>query len=280
MKTDDHEATPSILVLGIGNVLWADEGFGVRAVEALHQRYTFAEAVTVMDGGTQGLYLLPYVQSCECLLVIDAIDYGLAPGSVHVVRDDAVPSFMGAKKMSLHQTGFQEVLAAAQLLGWQPQKVMLVGVQPSVLDDYGGSLRPEIAARIDEVIRLVVDELASWGARPELRSQQSPGHGSQHSPGHGSQQSPGHGSQHGPGHGSQHGPGHSRDHQAPIAELAPSALALHHYENLRPSPLDACRVGDPRFLARDLGHPGEAHGDPSREAGSERDGVADSVPEE
>ncbi|MCO7217803.1 MULTISPECIES: HyaD/HybD family hydrogenase maturation endopeptidase [unclassified Halomonas] len=248
MKTDDHEATPSILVLGIGNVLWADEGFGVRAVEALHQRYTFAEAVTVMDGGTQGLYLLPYVQSCECLLVIDAIDYGLAPGSVHVVRDDAVPSFMGAKKMSLHQTGFQEVLAAAQLLGWQPQRVMLVGVQPSVLDDYGGSLRPEIAARIDEVIRLVVDELASWGARPQLRSER--------------------------------GPGHSPDHQSPIAELAPSALALHHYENMRPSPRDACRVGDPRFLARDLGHPDGAHGDPSREAGSERDGVADSVAKE
>ena len=248
MKTDDHEATPSILVLGIGNVLWADEGFGVRAVEALHQRYTFAEAVTVMDGGTQGLYLLPYVQACDRLLVIDAIDYGLAPGSVHVVRDDAVPSFMGAKKMSLHQTGFQEVLAAAQLLGWQPQKVMLVGVQPSVLDDYGGSLRPEIAARIDEVIRLVVDELASWGARPELRSQQSPGHGSQHSP----------------------------DHQTPATELAPSALALHHYENMRPSPRDACRVGDPRFLARDLGHPGGAHGDPSRVAGSERDGVTES----
>ena len=264
MKTDDHEATPSILVLGIGNVLWADEGFGVRAVEALHQRYTFAEAVTVMDGGTQGLYLLPYVQSCECLLVIDAIDYGLAPGSVHVVRDDAVPSFMGAKKMSLHQTGFQEVLAAAQLLGWQPQRVMLVGVQPSVLDDYGGSLRPEIAARIDEVIRLVVDELASWGARPELRSQQSPEHGSQQSL----------------EHGSQHGSGHSRDHQAPIAELAPSALALHHYENMRPSPREACRVGDPRFLARDLGHPDGAHGDPSREAGSERDGVADSVAKE
>ena len=248
MKTDDHEATPSILVLGIGNVLWADEGFGVRAVEALHQRYTFAEAVTVMDGGTQGLYLLPYVQSCECLLVIDAIDYGLAPGSVHVVRDDAVPSFMGAKKMSLHQTGFQEVLAAAQLLGWQPQRVMLVGVQPSVLDDYGGSLRPEIAARIDEVIRLVVDELASWGARPQLRSEHGPGHGSQH----------------------------SSDHQTHATELAPSALALHHYENMRPSPLDACRVGDPRFLARDLGHPDGAHGDPSREAGSERDGVAES----
>ncbi|WP_442487063.1 HyaD/HybD family hydrogenase maturation endopeptidase [Halomonas litopenaei] len=264
MEMDDREATPSVLVLGIGNVLWADEGFGVRAVEALHQRYTFAEAVTVMDGGTQGLYLLPYVQSCDRLLVIDAIDYGLAPGSVHVVRDGEVPSFMGAKKMSLHQTGFQEVLAAAQLLGWQPQKVMLVGVQPSVLDDYGGSLRPEIAARIDEVIRLVVDELASWGARPELRSE------------HGSQQSPEHGSQHGPGHGSQHSPGLSPDHQAPIDELAPSALALHHYENLRPSPRDACRVGDPRFLARDLGHPGGAHGDPSRVAGSERDGVTES----
>ena len=81
-----------VLLLGIGNVLWADEGFGVRAVEALHQRYTFAEAVTVMDGGTQGLYLLPYVQSCGCLLVIDAIDYGLAPGTLRVIEGEDVPA--------------------------------------------------------------------------------------------------------------------------------------------------------------------------------------------
>ncbi|MCA0973120.1 HyaD/HybD family hydrogenase maturation endopeptidase [Halomonas denitrificans] len=161
MDNNDSQAS-SILVLGIGNVLWADEGFGVRAVEALHRRFDVPPQVTVLDGGTQGLYLLPYIQACSELLVIDAIDYGLPPATIHIVRDDEVPSFMGAKKMSLHQTGFQEVLAAAQLLGWQPRHLTLIGVQPQVIDDYGGSLRPEVAARIDEVIQLAVAELGAW----------------------------------------------------------------------------------------------------------------------
>jgi hydrogenase maturation protease len=46
--------TPKILVLGIGNILWADEGFGVRAVEQFHARYRLPENVSLLDGGTQG----------------------------------------------------------------------------------------------------------------------------------------------------------------------------------------------------------------------------------
>jgi hydrogenase maturation protease len=105
------------LILGIGNILWADEGFGVRAVEEFHARYETGGDVTILDGGTQGLYLVQFVEACDQLLVFDAIDYGLEPGTLRVVRDDEVPRFMGAKKMSLHQTGFQEVLTAADLLG-------------------------------------------------------------------------------------------------------------------------------------------------------------------
>ena len=75
-----------------------------------------------MDGGTQGLYLLPYVQAARRLIVFDAIDYGLAPGTLKLVEDDEVPRFMGAKKMSLHQTGFQEVIAAAALTGQCPER--------------------------------------------------------------------------------------------------------------------------------------------------------------
>ena len=69
-----------VLVLGIGNILWADEGFGVRAVEEFHRRYELPQDVTVLDGGTQGLYLVNYVQEADDLLVFDAIDYGLVPG--------------------------------------------------------------------------------------------------------------------------------------------------------------------------------------------------------
>lgn len=161
---------PRILILGIGNVLWADEGFGVRCVEVLNEVWRFPAHVTVMDGGTQGLYLLPYVQEADCLLVFDAVDYGDAPGTLREVVGDEVPRFMGAKKMSLHQTGFQEVLAAAELTGKLPGELVLIGVQPEELEDFGGSLRAVVKARLPAALDLGLAWVERWGTLPELRS--------------------------------------------------------------------------------------------------------------
>jgi hydrogenase maturation protease len=152
-----------VLVLGIGNLLWADEGFGVRCVEQLAAQWQVPAGVTVMDGGTQGLYLLPYVQGAQRLIVFDAIDYGLPPGTMKRVEGDAVPRFMGAKKMSLHQTGFQEVIAAADLTGQLPKELLLIGVQPEELEDYGGSLRDVVKARLDDAVAMAVAQLRDWG---------------------------------------------------------------------------------------------------------------------
>lgn len=153
----------TILVLGIGNLLWADEGFGIRAAEEFARRYACDERVTVLDGGTQGLYLLPYVQEASHLIVFDAIDYGLAPGTMKIVLDDEVPKFMGAKKMSLHQTGFQDVIATAQLMGYCPERLLLIGCQPEELEDYGGGLRDIVAARIEPAIEVALARLRQWG---------------------------------------------------------------------------------------------------------------------
>jgi hydrogenase maturation protease len=151
------------LILGIGNILWADEGFGVRCVEALNARYAFADTVRLMDGGTQGLFLLPWVSSVSRLLIFDAIDFGLSAGEVRLIRDDNVPQYMGAKKISMHQTGFQEVLASARLLNGKPERLALIGVQPEQLDDYGGSLRDGTRQRIPEAITLACSVLQEWG---------------------------------------------------------------------------------------------------------------------
>jgi len=158
-----------ILVLGIGNLLWADEGFGVRCVEALNAGWCFPDNVMVMDGGTQGLYLLPYVQEADCLLVFDAVDYGDTPGDLREVVGDQVPRFMGAKKMSLHQTGFQEVLAAAALTGKLPAELVLIGVQPEELEDYGGSLRDVVKAQMVPALNLALDWLERWGVVGSIR---------------------------------------------------------------------------------------------------------------
>ncbi|EEX13467.1 hydrogenase expression/formation protein [Citreicella sp. SE45] len=155
--------TRNALILGIGNVLWADEGFGVRCVEHLADRWSFGPDVTVLDGGTQGLYLLPFLEEADVMVVFDAVDYGLAPGTMKVVEGDEVPRFMGAKKMSLHQTGFQDVIATAQLMGYCPDELMLVGCQPEELEDYGGGLRDVVAARIPEAVGIGLGWLETRG---------------------------------------------------------------------------------------------------------------------
>lgn len=160
---------PNVLILGIGNLLWADEGFGVRAIEALHRDFAFPDHVRLIDGGTQGIYLVQLVREADVLIVFDAVDYGLPPGTLKRVDGDEVPRFLGVKKISLHQTGFQEVLAMAEMMGDRPDHLLLIGVQPVELDDFGGSVRPEVKAQIEPAIALALDYLAGFGIRPERR---------------------------------------------------------------------------------------------------------------
>lgn len=151
------------LVLGVGNILWADEGFGVRCVEAFAHRYEPREGLTVADGGTQGLYLVDLLREHDPVVIFDAVDFGDAPGTLRVVHDEDIPAFVGAHKMSLHQAGLQDVIACAKLLGGCARRMVLIGVQPVELEDYGGSLRPEVAAAIDTALELAEAYLAAAG---------------------------------------------------------------------------------------------------------------------
>lgn len=165
----DAARSDRTLILGIGNILWADEGFGVRAVEELHRRYAFPGRVRVMDGGTQGLYLVQYVAAVENLLVFDAVDYGRTPGAMMVWRGEDVPRFTGCKKMSLHQTGFQDVLSAGLLMGKSPRRLTLIGVHAADLETWGGTLSPPVRQCIDPAVDLALAELRSWGVVAEQR---------------------------------------------------------------------------------------------------------------
>ncbi len=87
-----------VVVMGLGNLLWADEGFGIRVAERLYARYHWPEEVEIVDGGTQGLNLLGYVEQASHLLLLDAIDYGLAPGSLRTYAGEKIPAYLSAKK--------------------------------------------------------------------------------------------------------------------------------------------------------------------------------------
>ena len=164
------ESPPGVLILGIGNLLWADEGFGVRALQELQRHYVMPDNVQLLDGGTQGIYLVQHIREADILVVFDAVDYGLPGGTLKLVEGDQVPNFLGAKKVSLHQTGFQEVLAMAQMLGDYPEHLLLVGVQPVQLEDYGGSLQPAVKAQLQPAIDAALTFLAGLGIHAERRA--------------------------------------------------------------------------------------------------------------
>jgi hydrogenase maturation protease len=214
-----------VLVLGIGNLLWADEGLGIRAVEALAERWRWADHVELLDGGTQGLYLVPQVSSATHLLVIDAIDFGDAPGTLRVLRDDEVPQAFSTQKMSLHQSGLADVLAAAALLGKAPTHVTLVGMTPAVLEDFGGSLSPTVAARFEDVVAAARAELARFGVVPTSARGEGPR-----------------------GDVTPADPVLHRVTDPGVDVPTHGPLARERYEAERPSADLACRFGDARFL--------------------------------
>ncbi len=155
----------AILILGIGNSLMNDDAVGVTAIEQLKERYAFPAGVTVVDGGTLGLDLLPMLEGIKKLLIIDAIDMGAAPGDLFRLQGEEVPRAF-ASKLSVHQMGVQDLLAVAELQGHVPEELVVWGVQPGSIE-MEMRLTPTVAAAMMPLLDGVVGELAGWGV--ELR---------------------------------------------------------------------------------------------------------------
>lgn len=159
--------TEHIVILGLGNLLYGDEGFGVRAAEKLYMAWDFPGHVEIVDGGTQGHTLLTFVEEADKLLVLDAVDFGGEPGTV-VQREDAeIPAWLSGLKISPHQNSFSEVLALAQLQDRLPAHIVLIGVHPAAMN-LGDGLSPQTRSRMDAVLNMALRQLRRWGveARP------------------------------------------------------------------------------------------------------------------
>ncbi len=156
-----------IVVLGIGNLLMTDEGVGVRAVEELARRYDLPPEVEVIDGGCSGMEMLGDIARADHLLIVDAVSADQPPATIVTLHGEDVPAFFSAK-LSPHQIGLCDVLAALKLTDESPGTLTLIGIQPASLD-LSMELSPQIAAKLPEIVARVVEQLAARGARPTMR---------------------------------------------------------------------------------------------------------------
>jgi len=161
-----------VTVIGLGNILMRDEGVGVLAVQALQERYELPPGLEVLDGGTSGLDLLPYIENRDRVLFVDAVNFRKEPGYIGILENQEIPVFF-APKDSLHHLGLMDILAAAQLLGTAPKEVCLIGIQPQILE-LGLDLSDLLQGKMEELLGLITARLKEWGMNCQARPAAAP----------------------------------------------------------------------------------------------------------
>src|ERR1051325_10660770 len=91
-----------VVVLGLGNMLMADDGIGLAALARLQDEWFVPMDVELVDGGTWGMNLLPIIEGASHMLVLDAINQDTVPGTLIRLHGKAVPRFL-AQHLSPHQ---------------------------------------------------------------------------------------------------------------------------------------------------------------------------------
>ena len=153
-----------ITILGLGNVLLQDEGFGVHFVRWFENNYRGPENVKIVEGGTLGYGLLDTVCSCDRLLVIDVIKADAEPGSVYRFTKEEVDAQM-LEPTSAHEVSFHDVLCKAELIDELPECIFLC-IVPYKYKDMGLELTPAIRKKFSDVERLLSRELSLYGVKP------------------------------------------------------------------------------------------------------------------
>lgn len=157
-------------VIGVGNILMQDEGVGPKVIEIIREIYKFEPEVELIDGGTLGLELLPYIEKYKKMILVDVVDFGREPGYIRVLNESEIPPYLKTK-LSVHHVGVQDLLEVARFMGKFPQELVLVGIQPASID-LGLDLTPTVGSKLNELIEEVIKILSSWGIKCVLQSRQ------------------------------------------------------------------------------------------------------------
>jgi hydrogenase maturation protease len=158
-----------IYVLGLGNVLMGDDGFGPAAVRAFESEYATGPDVDVVDLGTPGLDLSPWLFDVDRVIIVDTVNIDSAPGTVRIYDKAGMLRHPPGPRVGPHDPGVKEALHTAELAGCAPREVVLVGVAPgrTAMDL---DLTPAVAAAIPKAIEAIVDTLRRWGVEVTKRA--------------------------------------------------------------------------------------------------------------
>ncbi len=169
-----EKSTKNAGILGIGNLLLSDESFGVHVVDFLDEHYIFPESVTVLDGGTSGIYMAPFLEDHDPIFVVDVVNFDDAtPGSLCTFSVEDIRNGVMQPKMSPHQLGILEILDICKLRGIEPECVDFYCVVPSSLAT-GLAMTDVVAGQVEKVAGIIVKRLWKQGHAIFLKEKKNP----------------------------------------------------------------------------------------------------------
>jgi hydrogenase maturation protease len=151
------------VILGLGDDLFADEGFGMRVVESLHAQYVFPENVKLIDGGVEGADFLAVIEDADILLIVDALDSALKPDVVSVLDGGQIAGRIHGCENSLHQIDFVAALRQARKEGRLPARIRFIGVQQQAMETYGNPVSEPGRVQVETAVVEIVNFLVSNG---------------------------------------------------------------------------------------------------------------------
>lgn len=160
-STQPAKINTEVVILGLGNTLLQDEGVGVHIVNRLIADHEFPPEIELVDGGTFGLDLLPYIENKRYVILVDAVNFQREPGYTQLIENDNILTQLNTL-MSVHHLGLSDVLSVAKLLDKEPKDICLIGIQPESIDA-GLQISPTVTNAMETAIELIIQRLTQWG---------------------------------------------------------------------------------------------------------------------
>lgn len=160
MSANAPKSIGDTLILGVGSPLMGDDALGILAVQGLQARTDLPAGVTVVDGGTDGIGLIPLMAAYRRVILVDAVPMGLPAGTIRRFGWDDIRLAGREQPLSLHQSDLSDALRLAEVLGCLPAEVVIFGVQPQNMD-WDQPISPPVERALPALMDALINEVRS-----------------------------------------------------------------------------------------------------------------------
>lgn len=151
------------IVIGVGNILFCDDGLGALVVEHLMENYTFEPELELLDGGTLGFGLLEYFSEYDNVFIVDTISAKGEAGDVYVIPSDELLGGVSYKNTA-HEVEVLQMLEACEVYG-KKANITIFGVVPKDIITPKIGLSKELDEKFDVIIKTIINSLGEFGFR-------------------------------------------------------------------------------------------------------------------